>query len=125
MRLVIYAGQLFSADFTVVSGDGVTGETLLPGDTGTFSVIKSGLDAECVIGPVSMTIIEYDNGLFNVELSIEQTSLLTTVLGGEEDQFSSISNYNGYLNFTLEAGDRQATVPIYVEEVPTCPTPAP
>ena len=135
MKLTIYAGQIFSTDFIVVSDDGVTGEGLGNGSTGEFSVHSTGANPECILGPISMSIVDPTNGTFNIELSADQTSVLSAVIGGEEDHFSPISNYIGFLSFQIASlplpassgtrvqaapVTRQATVPLYIQEVPTC-----
>ena len=117
MKLIIYAGQAFSADFIVVSDDGTTGQELDPSDYGTFEVHSTGPEAKIVIPPVPMTVVDTTNGTFNIALTAEQTSLLSPELGFQEDHYSPISNYLGYLDFTLVSGNRQATVPVYVEAI--------
>ncbi len=119
-NFIIYSGQDFKADFTVVSSDGVTGEQLSAGDTGTFSVIVSGPNPSCVISAVPMTVIDADNGVFELSLTAEQTSLLDQYVGFREDGFKSIGNYNGFLDFKLASGDRQAMITVYVQEAPIC-----
>jgi len=122
MRLTVYAGQEFSADFTVVDDSGVVGQALDPSDTATFSIVSAGVNAACVVGPVAMAIVDSANGRFNIKLTSDQTKELTTVLGGQEDHFNPLSNYKGYMDFKLVSGDRQATVDLYVEMVLECQT---
>ena len=120
-KLTIYAGKEFSADFTVVSDDGVTGIILEDSDTGTFDLLSNGNNPTCVIGGIPMTITDKDNGVFNLTLTADQTSVLSQDICFKEDKYATLSNYKGMLDFKLAAGDRQATIDIYVEETPTCP----
>ncbi len=120
MNLIIYAGKAFAADFTVVSDDGVTGEQLDPSDTGIFDIVTSGPNPTCVLSGIAMTIIDADNGVFELTLTADETALLSQNVGFKEDKYSPLSNYLGFMNFTLVSGDRQATVDIYVKEIPSC-----
>ena len=123
MKLIIYTNQEFSADFTVVSSDGSTGEVLDPSDTATFKLVTKGANPQCVIDNVQLTQVDPNNGIFNLTLNPTQTALLHSKLGFEEDKFSPLDNYTGYLEFNLVSGKRQATVDIAVEDIPTCQTP--
>ena len=116
-KLEIYAGKEFSADFTVVSADGVTGVELVAGDTATFTLSTSGAAPACVIEGHSMTIVDAINGVFNLTLTPLQTSTLKQDVGFKEDRYSTISNYTGFLDFVLTSGNRQATIDMYVKEV--------
>ena len=122
MKLEIYAGRTFSADFVVVSDDGVTGEILVAGDSGTFTLSTNGLAPECVIANAPLTIVDAANGVFNLFLSADQTKDLTQVVGFQEDKYNTISNYTGFLDFDLAAGARQAKCDIYVRTVGICAT---
>ena len=117
MKLEVIVGQEFTADFTVISDDGVTGEILDPSDTATFTVSTSGISPVCTIPPVDMTIVDADNGLFSVTLTKEQTSLLVQEVGFAEDDYPTQSNYIALLDFTLVSGNRPATMPLYVREI--------
>ena len=123
MKLIIYTNQKFSADFTVVSSDGFTGEVLEPEDTATFKLVTKGPNSKCVIDNVPLTIVDINNGVFNLTLTPEQTASLSSKPGFEEDKFIPMDNYVGYLEFNLSTGNRQATVDIAVEEIPTCQIP--
>ena len=120
-KFEIHAGREFSSDFTVVSSDGVTGEILDPLDTATFSLVTSGEDPTCVLDKIAMTIIDAPNGVFNLSLTAEQTAGLSQDIGFQEDRYPTISNYLGYLDFTLVSGNRQATIDVFVKAVPACP----
>ncbi len=117
MKLIVYAGREFKADFTVVSDDGVTGEVLDASDTATFSAQTSGVSPVSILKDVPMTLIDADNGLFELNLTTVQTELFHQYLGFQEDCFSPICNHTGYIDFTLVSGDRQATVSIAVKEI--------
>ena len=117
MKLIVYAGREFKADFTVVSADGVTGEVLDPTDTATFSAQTSGPNPESILKDVPMTLIDADNGLFELNLTTAQTSVFKQYIGFQEDCFNPICNHTGYLDFILVSGDRQATVSIAVKEI--------
>jgi len=121
MKVEIFAGLDWSGDFTILSDDGLTPVILSDSDTGTLMVQTNGSDVECVIQPVSMTIVDADNGLFNASLSSEQTSLLKQEIGFAEDGYPSMGNYSGVLNFILESGNRQDVFTIHVKEVSSCP----
>ena len=117
MKLEIYAGREFSADFTVTSADGVTGEQLDPTDTAAFTLSSNGVSPVCVIDSHAMTPIDEANGIFNLTLTSLQTADLKQDIGFKEDRYSTVSNYTGFMDFTLVSGDRQASVPIFVKEV--------
>ena len=117
MRLIIYAGRSFSCDFTVVSDDGVTAEVLDPSDTATFSAQTSGTNPVSIIKDEPMTLIDADNGLFELTLTAEQTALFSQYVGFQEDCFQPICNNMGFIDFTLVSGNRQATVSIAVKEI--------
>jgi len=117
MRLILYAGKAFTADFTVVSDDGVTAEVLDPSDTATFSAQTSGVNPESILSNIPMTLIDADNGLFELSLTALQTSEFKQYVGFQEDNYNPIGNHDGYLDFTLVSGDRQATVTISVKEI--------
>ncbi len=121
MKLKIYAGRVFTSTFTVVSDDGVTGVVLDPADTATFSIDSAGPSPVCMLAPVAMTIVDADNGMFEVSLTAEQTSELTQELGGQEDGYSPLNTYTAFLDFTLVSGNRQAKCALYVVETAVCP----
>ena len=120
MNLNIHAGRKWSTDMTIISDDGATGEILNPNDTGTFMVQSVGDNPTCIIPPVQMTIIDLNNGLFNITLSKEQTALLIQDVAFAEDKYQPQNSYLGVMEFILDAGDRGATVPLYVIEVAEC-----
>jgi len=117
MKFIIYAGRDFKADFTVVSGDGTTPEVLDPADTATFSAQTSGDNPVAILTDIPMTLIDADNGMFELTLTAAQTSEFKQYLGFQEDGYGTIGNNTGYLDFTLVSGDRQATINIGVKEV--------
>jgi len=119
-KFEIHSGKPFSVDFTVVSSGGVTGEVLDPTDTATFDLVTNGSNPTCVLGDLPMTIVDADNGVFNLSLTAEQTTLLSQDIGFKEDKYSTLSNYLGYMSFNLVSGDRAATVDVYVREIPGC-----
>lgn len=120
-KFIIYAGREFTSDFTVVSSDGITAEILDANDTATITIFTSGPSPECVLDNIAMVLVDVDNGLFELTLTAEQTSLLSQYVGFKEDGYQSIGNYDGYLDFTLVSGNRQAQITISVKEVPVCP----
>lgn len=118
MKLEIIKGKPWNADFTVVSDDGVTPEVLDTNtDSGTFTVSTVGDNPTIVIESSPLTIVDVDNGKFNAELTGSQTALLDAKVGFAEDKYNSISNYIGILDLTLAAGNRHATVPLYVKDI--------
>jgi len=117
-QFVIYAGRDFTADFTVVSSDGVTPEVLDPGDTGSMSIVTAGGNPKAIINDIPMTLIDADNGLFELTMTAEETSLLEDYVGFQEDGYSPIGNYDGYLEFNLKSGNRSATIVVRVKEIP-------
>ena len=117
MKFEIIAGREFTADFTVVSSDGVTGEVLDPTDTATFTVTTKGLNPTTVLDSVPMTITDINNGLFTVTLTPVQTALLEQEIGFKEDRYPTISNYDGVVDFKLASKDRAATIDIFVKEI--------
>ena len=119
-KFIIYSGREFKSDFTVVSDDGLTPEELDAADTATITISTNGLDPTCVLSDIPMVMIDAANGLFELTLTVEQTTLLKQDLGFKEDKFASLDNYTGYLDFTLVSGNRQATIDISVKEVPVC-----
>ncbi len=121
MKLEIHSGKPFSADFTVVSSDGVTGEQLDPSDTATFELVTNGANPTCILSNIAMTIVDAPNGTFNLSLTAEQTILLDQDIAFKEDKYPTLSNYLGYISFTLVSGDRAATVDVYVRSIPSCP----
>jgi len=115
-NFIIYSGVEFSAKFTVMSDDGMTGVTLDPNDTGTFKVLD--LKGVEVIAPVNMTIVDADNGVFKLDLTAEQTVLLDAKYGFEEDKYVPRMSYTGYMEFKLaNSSDRSATIDVYVKKV--------
>ena len=119
-RFIIYAGQENVNDFIVVSDDGATPLVLDPSDTATISIYTSGLSPSCILGNVPLALIDADNGLFELTLTAEQTSLLKQDIGFKEDKYSALSNYRGQLRFVLVSGNKQAKIDIYVEESLEC-----
>ncbi len=119
-RFIIYSGRDFSADFTVISSDGVTGEELVLSDKGYFSIVTSGVNKTCVMDRIPMTIIDAPNGVFELNLDKTQTALLSEYTGFLEDPGSSVGNYEGFLDFELDSGDRQAMITVYVKDAPSC-----
>ena len=117
MRLTIYAGKAFSADFTVVSTDGITPLVLDPNDTAVFSLSTNGVTPTIVLQDIALVIIDAANGLFSLTLSAEDTASLKQDIGAKEDKYSLLSNYLGLIDFSLVAGDRQASMDMYVREV--------
>lgn len=117
MKLEITKGREWNADFTVVSSDGITPEVLDPGDTGTFSISTVGKNPTIVVQDINLNIQDADNGLFNVVLTANQTSLLEAKIGFGEDKYPTISNYTGTLDLILVAGNRQASVPLYIRDI--------
>jgi hypothetical protein len=120
MKVEILAGLPWSSDFTIVSSDGVTGVELEDTDTATFSIQTAGTNVTCVIEPVDMTIIDAENGIFNVKLTDLQTALLEQEVGGQEDNYPSLNKYLAIIDCKLADGDRTATVPVFVKEVGQC-----
>ena len=117
MKLTIYAGKVFSADFTVVSNDGITPEDLAIGDTAVFTLSTNGSNPRQIICDHAMTLIDVPNGLFNLTLTVDETEGLTQDIGFQEDRYKPLSNYIGYIDFKLASGDRQAMVDMFVKEV--------
>ncbi len=116
MKLEIIIGTNFSADFILVSSDGVTGVELQPGDTATFTLTTSGNTNTEVLSNIPLTIVDAINGTFNLALTVEQTALLDQKLGFEEDHYYSRSGYNGRLDFnTVELGQTQAVLNVFVK----------
>ena len=119
-KYLIYAGREWKHKFRVVSDDGVTGEILNPSDTATITISTAGANPECVLSNIPMVLIDAQNGLFEATLTDSETALLTQKVGFQEDGYSPIGNYDGYLAFTLVSGNRGADILIAVKEVP-CP----
>ncbi len=117
MRLILYAGRDFKADFTVVSSDGVTAEVLDASDTATFSAQTAGVEPVSILSDIPMTLIDADNGLFELNLTADQTILFEQYVGFQEDQYKPIGNHDGYVDFQLVSGNRQATVTISVKKI--------
>jgi len=122
MKFEIFAGRDFSADFVVMSDDGVTPVVLDPNDTATFTMSTNGLDPTCVIHDTQMTIVDANNGTFNLSFTAMETAVLKQDIGFKEDKFSTLSNYLGFIDFTLVAGNRQAVIDVNVREVGICLT---
>ena len=120
-KFIIYAGREFKSDFTVVSSDGTTPEQLSDLDTATITISTSGENPECIIDKKDLVLIDKDNGLFELTLDVSETLLLKQNLGFQEDDYSPIGNYNGFLDFILKSGNRQAMITISVQEVGSCP----
>ena len=121
MKLKLYTNKEFSTNFTVISDDGVTGLVLDPTDTATFTVSSAGPNPTCVIQPVAMTIVDADNGLWNVTIPATDTTGLVQEIGGQEDSFNPLNTYTGFLDFILVSGNRQATCPLFIIETGLCP----
>ena len=119
-KYIIYAGREWKHKFEVVSDDGVTAEVLDPSDTATITISTAGANPECVLSDIPMVLIDTDNGLFEATLTATQTAALTQKVGFQEDGYSPIGNYDGYLEFTLVSGNRSADILIGVKEVPVC-----
>lgn len=116
MKLEIIIGTNFSADFTLVSKDGVTGVELQPSDTATFTLTTNGYTNTEILSDIPLTIVDAANGIFNLTLTDEQTALLEQKIGFEEDHYYSRSNYNGRLDFnTAELGQTQAVLNVFVK----------
>lgn len=120
MKFEILAGLPYSANITV--SDGLTGVVLDSTDTGTMQINSIGMDKACVMAPKPMTIVDAQNGVFNISLTAAETSTLIERLGFREDRLPSMQNYIGVFEFTLTTGIRSAVVPIYVQEVASCQT---
>ena len=120
MKLKIYAGRQFNADFTIIDSTGLTGEVLDDTFTAEFSVCTAGLSPVCILGPIPMTVIDKDNGLINVSLTPEQTTLLTQEVGGQEDMYSPLHTYNGFIDYVIPEGPKQVHCPLFVIEAPRC-----
>lgn len=120
-KFIIYAGLKFESDVILISSDGVTGEQLDPNDTGVITITTAGVNPECVLANIPMTVTDADNGIFTLTLTAEETSLLKQDLGFKEDGYRPIGNYTGFMEFNLVSGDRQVEVLISVKEVAQCP----
>jgi hypothetical protein len=121
MKLEIYTGREFSCDFTIVSDDGITPEILDPTDTGTFTLSTQGTKPTILLSNIPLTLVNMDNGSFNLLLTAEQTCDLEFKVGFEEDRYPTLSTHVGLLDFTLVSGNRQATVDIFVKGINSCP----
>lgn len=121
-KYIVYAGRSWKQEFTVLSDDGVTGQTLDPTDTATISIISAGPTGECILDNIPMTVLDESNGLFEVELTAEQTALLKGKYGFQEDNYSPIGTHLGLLQFTLVSGDITTDIPIAVIGAAVCPT---
>lgn len=117
MKLEILIGKDYSADFTVVSDDGITGQVLDPTDSATFSLSSTGPVPVQIIAPIIMTITDIDNGRFNVLIPAAITATLSQDIGFKEDKYPTVSNYVGILDFTLASGNRHATVDMYARNI--------
>ena len=120
MRFTIYAGSPSSDDFTVISSNGITGQLLTPGDTATAKIITKDTFPVCILDNLPLTIIDLDNGVFNLSLTAEQTVLLEPKIGLEEDGYNPRASHELYLDFNLASGFRQAVVDVHVKKVPEC-----
>ena len=120
-KYIIYAGRAWKHNFRVVSDDGVTAEVLDPTDTATLTISTAGATPTCILSNIPMTLLDATNGLFEASLTAEQTVLLKQKVGFQEDGYSAIGNYDGYMEFTLVSGNRQASIIIGVQEIPVCP----
>lgn len=120
MKIEIISGKDFTADFTVISSDGLTGEVLDPSDTATISIHTSGSNATCIISPISMVIKDAANGLFTVTIPAIETSKLISQIGFAEDNYPTQGNYKAILSFLLISGNRDAVVPVFVIGVGEC-----
>lgn len=116
MKIEIFSGKSFSADFTVVSDDGVTGEELSDTDTASITIMSNGTNSECIHEGLPLTIVDKSNGVFNLTMTAAQTNLLHQDVGFKEDRYPTLSNYSGYLDFNLASGNRQAMVSIFVRD---------
>lgn len=117
MKLEIIKGKDWTADFTVVSDNGLTAQVLDLSDTATISIATTGNNPSVVISNVSMTIQDKDNGRFTVTVPAAQTSLLSSSIGFKEDKYPTVANYVGILDFNLVSGDRTATVDLFVRDI--------
>ena len=117
MKLTIIAGLPFNADFTVLSTDGMTPVYLDPEDSATFTLSTAGVNPTVVIDAVAMVVVDYENGLFTINLDASQTMGLEQEVGFAEDKYPTQNKYKAILQFNLVSGDRDATMPIYVEEI--------
>ena len=120
-KYIIYTGREWKQKFRVVSDDGITAEVLDPTDTATITILTAGANPTCVIAATDMVLIDADNGLFEAQLTTEQTADLEQKIGFQEDGYGTIGNHDGYLEFTLVSGNRQASILVDVKKVASCP----
>ena len=119
-KFIIYSGKEWKHKFKIVSDDGINPEQLDVNDTATITISTSGANPECVLANVPMVLLDVQNGLFEVQLTADQTRLLKQFVGFQEDGFPPIGNYDGVLDFILVSGNRQSDITIGVKEVPVC-----
>jgi hypothetical protein len=116
-KLEIIIGTRFSADFTLSDRDGFTGVVLDPTDTAVFTLTTAGETNTVVLDKIPMTIVDADNGVFNLTLDETQTAILEQDIGFKEDRYNTISNYNGRIDFNVSkvSPDPQAVLPVFVK----------
>ena len=117
MKFEIIIGKTYTADFQVVSDDGMTPEELAPTDTATFTLSTAGAVNETIIDAHPMTLTDAANGKFEVSLSEAQTALLTQSVGFAEDRYPTFATYIGLVDFTLVSGNRYATIDVFARGI--------
>ena len=117
MKFEIIIGKTYTADFQVVSDDGMTAVELDPTDTATFTLSTAGAVNETIIDAHPMTLTDAANGKFEVSLSEAQTVLLEQSVGFAEDRYPTTATYIGLADFRLTSGDRYATVAVFARGI--------
>jgi len=124
MQFIVYSGKALTTDFTLISSDGTTPEVLNSGDTGTFSAQTSGPNPVSILKDIPIHILkkaddtlDLNSGTFELTLTAKQTACFKQYVGFQEDGFNAIGNHDGYLDFKLVSGDRQALITIAVKEI--------
>lgn len=119
MELTIYKNRPFSADFVVISNDGVTPEALAPTDSATVDVIREDDVSKTVLSGVPLVILNDANainGTFTLTLTAEQTNLLEVEKMLREDRFEGLANHTLYLVFNVGGTPRYARVAVKVQD---------
>lgn len=117
MRFQIVRGQPFECTITLKATGSITGITLDPSDTATFTLTQSNNNC-MVLSQIPMTIEDANNGKFKLTLTAEQTQDLYTDNSFREDGSKPLVTHKGLIIAqTKEEGQIIGNIPfVYVWE---------
>ena len=125
MKFTITKGRAFECQFIIKKNGSTVAIELQTGDTGTFTLSKSGYDACTLLYSIPMTISDGPNGEFTLTLTEEQTGDLPYDVMFGEDGFPPRATCFAVLEIdSIEQGIIIVDLPqIYIRYIgdTTCP----